>query len=173
MKKGFTLIELILYIGILTIILASLIPFAWNIIISSEKSNVIQEVSSNARLAGELIKQEIRSSIDINSASSNFGVNLASNPSYKLSLVKNSPDNPTIIRVNGGKIYIKKGLSDEVAITSKDVLVTDLVFTNYSSVDSKTKNIGFNISLKSNYSSQNQQYQSNINLVGDSEIRSN
>ena len=57
---GFTFIELILYVAIVTIILSALVPFAWSAIETGVKSAVKQEVNANARYLSERIKYEIR-----------------------------------------------------------------------------------------------------------------
>ena len=50
MKKGFTLIEIILYVGIISIIFAAIVPFALVVINNGAKSAIQQEISGNARL---------------------------------------------------------------------------------------------------------------------------
>src|SRR6266571_3526280 len=69
LERGFTLIELIIYIAIVAIILTSLIPFAWNVIEGGAKSATEQEVFANARYVSERIKYEIRNASGINSVS--------------------------------------------------------------------------------------------------------
>src|SRR3990167_11538866 len=64
---GFTLIELILYVALITIILSAIVPFAWNTVQTGVKSAVQQEVNANARYISERIKYEIRNSTGINS----------------------------------------------------------------------------------------------------------
>src|SRR4051812_5118004 len=56
-QAGFTLIELILYIVLLTMMLTTLIPFAWNVIEGGVKVSVEQEVYSQARYVSERIKK--------------------------------------------------------------------------------------------------------------------
>lgn len=93
-NRGFTFIELILYVSIVTIILTAVIPFAWAIITSRTKSSTEQEVFSQARYVSERLKYEIRNAYGIDPASS-FGVNLANNSSQILRLTVNPP--PTTV----------------------------------------------------------------------------
>ena len=59
-EQGFTFIELILYVALVTIMLSTLIPFAWNVIEGGTKVSVEQEVYSQARYLSERFKKEIR-----------------------------------------------------------------------------------------------------------------
>lgn len=170
---GFTYIELILYVAIVAIVVAALVPFAWNVISSGTKTSTEQEVYSSARYLSERLKLEIRNALDINTANSNFDVNLVSNPTYKLSLADSAPNNPTIITVSGGKAMIQQGANPAIALNSTNTQVTNLTFSNYTSADNKTKNIGFTITLVANYPSGRQEYQETVTLRSDGEIRNN
>ena len=65
MKRGFTFVELLLYIAIVGTIFSSLVPFAWNVIEGGVKSSEDQEVGSQARLIMEKIKSEVRNAKSI------------------------------------------------------------------------------------------------------------
>lgn len=62
--KGFTLIELIIYIGIVAVFLILSSNFAWDIIKSDTKTNCYREVQQNARFALERITHELRAGQD-------------------------------------------------------------------------------------------------------------
>lgn len=162
-QKGFTFIELILYITILTIILSAIVPFALGAVGSSAKSAVQQEVSSNARYISERIRHEIRNAIGINSVSST-SIDLATDDSLT---------NPTIIDLSGGNIRIRQGTSLPINLNSNGVVISNLIFTNYSSGDNKTKNIQFNFIVDSSASLARQEYQATVNVEADAELRSN
>ena len=172
-SKGFTFIELILYVAVVTIVVTALIPFAWNVIQGGVKSNTEQEVFSGGRFISERLKLEIRNALDINTASSNFDVNLADNPSYQLSLKAPSPNDPTIITISGNKVMIKQGTAAAVSLTPNDVKVTNLTLTDYSSADNKTKHIGLTLTVSANYPSTRQEFQETINLHTSAELRNN
>src|SRR3989339_1661416 len=57
---GFTLIEVVLYVGIIGIGFGAVVPFAWSMIGNGAKSAVQQEVTGNARFVSEKIKREVR-----------------------------------------------------------------------------------------------------------------
>lgn len=58
--RGFTLIEFIIYIGIVSVILSFAVSFNWDIIYGSIKSQSFREVQQNGRFALEKIIRELR-----------------------------------------------------------------------------------------------------------------
>ncbi len=163
-EKGFTFIELILYMAIVTIVISSLVPFAIGIIQLGAKSSFQQEVTGSARFVSEKIKSEIRNSTGINSVSAT-SISLTNS---------NAAQNPTVIDLSAGKIRIKKGALTEINLNSNDTNVSSLSFTNYTSLDNKTKHIGFTFTITDNLSSTSQAYQvSPITMEGSAEVRSN
>src|SRR6266576_3101806 len=103
-QNGFTYLELILYIGILTIILTALIPFAWNVIEGGVKGATEREVFSQGQYVADRVIYEIRNASGINSVSSN-----------QLSLSTANPaTNPTIITMNASNITVQQGIASPV-----------------------------------------------------------
>lgn len=162
-QKGFTLLELILYVAILTLMLGTLIPLAWNVVGSSAKSSFQEEVSSQARYVSERIKYEIRNSTGINSLTAT-SISLATSTGAA---------NPTIIDLSAGKIRITQGTASPVNLNSTDSTVTALVFTSYTSADNKTKNIQYNFTIAGNSTSSRQTYKLSIPVEADAEVRNN
>lgn len=173
MKKqlGFTLIELILYLALVTIMLSAIIPFAWNVIGSGAKSGTQEEVNTQARFISERLNMEIRNASGINS--SDFDTNLALDPNKKLSLSETNGNNPTIIDVVSGQVQITQGSNPPVALNSTDTRVSNLTFSNFSSADNKTKNIEFTLTVQTLPSSARQEYQFSVSVESDAEVRSN
>ncbi len=64
MNKGFTLIEIIIYVGLLGIILMLVSGYAWNILQGSTRSTSRQEVQQNARFGLEKIIRTVRAGQD-------------------------------------------------------------------------------------------------------------
>lgn len=164
-EKGFTFIELILYVSILTTMLVMLIPFAWNIIGGGVKSATQQEVFSNARYISERIKYEIRNATGINSVSAT-----------QISLsTATAATNPTVIALSSGNITITQGVSSAVNLNSQNTTISSLTFTNYTSGDNKTKHIQFVFTLNANYTGagQRQEFKETTTLESSAEIRNN
>jgi prepilin-type N-terminal cleavage/methylation domain-containing protein len=126
MKKGFTLIELLLYIAIISLVLASITGFFWNIVLGNIKENAYQEVQQNSRFALTKITQETKKAIGINNPVLGSSAN-------SLSLIMSEPNlNPTIFDVSGGKIRITQGALAPIELTTNQVVVSNLQFTNLS-----------------------------------------
>lgn len=162
-QTGFTLLELILYISIVTIIMAALIPFAWNVITSGTKSTTQQHIFSQARFVSERIKWEIRNATDINF------VNATS-----ISLATSIPaTNPTVIDLSGGQIRITQGVGSPIPLLANNTLADSLVFTNLTSNDNNSKHIQYSFTLKSDYSSAGHEYQETTSVRSSAELRTN
>ena len=173
-NKGFTLIEIILYMSLMAILLAAFAPFMLQLIKGGEKASSGQDVYSTARYISERIKFEIRNSGGVYTASSTFNTNLATTTGAVFSIIGDSPNNPTIFSVttSTGILYISQGTSTAVALNPSSTIVSNLTFSNYSSVDSKSKNFGFTLTVK-NSSGKGQEYTASTTIVGSAEVRSN
>lgn len=162
-RQGFTLIELILYVAVVTIMLSALIPLSGNIMSLGTKSTTAQELSANARYVSERIKYEIRHASGITPP-------VLTN---SISLTNFSPDTTTVIDLSGNKIRINKNGAGPINLNSDDTTITSLNFTDYSSVDSKTKHIQFVFTITDNLSSARQEYINSVNIEGSAELRTN
>jgi prepilin-type N-terminal cleavage/methylation domain-containing protein len=126
MKRAFTLIELLIYMTILSLVLVSITGFFLNIISGDIKESSYQEVQQNGRFAMAKITQEIKKAIGINSPAPGSSSN-------SLSLVMVTPSlNPTIFDINGGKLRITQGSSAPVELTTDQTVVNNLQFANLS-----------------------------------------
>lgn len=171
-QTGYTYIELILYIAIVTIMMQALIPFAWNIIQGGVKSSIQQEVFSQARFISEKLKFEIRNAKDIVAAQSDFDVNLASDQTKKITL-QTLGGQTIVVDVQSGIVRIKRGSNPAIPLSAANIQVTDLTFRNYSSIDNKSKHLGFTLTALSSNPSPRQEYKASISLQSSTEIRSN
>ena len=165
-QLGFTFIEVILYVGLVTVIMSSIIPYAWNIIQGGVKSAYQEEVNSNARYVSERIKYKIRNSFGINSLTST-----------QISLCENSGScltNPTIITYATPNITISESGAATVNLNSDKVRITSFAFTNNTSGDNKTKNITFAMTITTSYQGTRKEYIYTIdNIRSSAEVRSN
>ncbi len=145
MRKGFTLIEVVLYVTIIAIMMTALIPFMGSILINGARSQVSQEVTSNARFVSEKIKSEIRKATAITSA---FGSTLVLGE--------------TTFDLMNGKIRI-----NGVNLNSDDTTISNLVFTNL------VTGVKYSYTVSSNFGQSRKEYQSSIDIEGGAEMRSN
>jgi Tfp pilus assembly protein PilW len=125
-NKSFTLIELLIYIAIISLVLVSITGFFWNIVLGNIKENAYQEVQQNSRFALTKITQQIKKAIGINNP-------LPGTSASSLSLImQDSNLNPTIFDVSEGKLRIIQGASAPIELTTDQIRVSNLQFTNLS-----------------------------------------
>jgi len=143
---GFTLIEIVLYVSLVALFLTPLIYFAWDVILGNIKAGVHQEVQENLRFVSHRLWFEIRSADSINTAESDFGVNLAANPGTGFALLGSAPHYPAEFRVDQGVLQVKRGAGDWISLTSSLVEVTNLTLTNLT--DAGSENIHFILTIR-------------------------
>ena len=167
-KKGFTLIELIIYIALISIFITGAILFAWDIIYGGAKSGVQREVNQNLRLINKRIAYEIRNSSAINSVAAG-----------DLCLASATPiRNPTIIYVSNGQLYLAwgggsancTGMVNNQTLTSNKVSISGLSFINRTN-GTNSFNIEYSFTVSS--TGTRQEWQKSQSYNGDAEIRSN
>lgn len=155
MKKGFTLIETLIYISILGMVLVSFVTYTYSISNNREKTYVVQEVHANSRMALEIIRSKIHLASAVNTASSTFGVD----PGFLSLSMNNIAKNPTVIGLSqdDGILLIKEGSSATTSITSDETQISNLVFTDLTGSGNK-KNIKINMTVEFNNPSGDQVY---------------
>lgn len=163
-QYGFTFVELILYMGLVSIFVTAAVIFGWNVILSGAKSNAQQELSQAMRFASERIGLEVRGASSINSLSAT-------------SLSLESPDssrNPTVIDLDSGRIRIGWGVSglctaaSPCPLTPADITVSSLTFTDLSQGGSQ--NIQFEFTGE--FTGDRSEFQANQTITSSSELRS-
>lgn len=140
-KKGFTLIELMIYIAIVAGILIVATSFAWNVINSRTKTFVIQEVEQNGRF---IIEKISRSALGAQSITAPLVG--ATGSSLDL-IVDDAPLTTVDFILNAESIQMSNDGGPYIDLNSNNVRVTNLDFINLSSADSRTKNIKIRFTL--------------------------
>ena len=146
-RKGFTLIETLIYVAIVALVSTGLMKFSMSMTSVRNKTYVVQEVHSNMRDAMTLITKKIQEANAINVGSSTFDTD----PGVLSLAMSDAGKNPTIISLDqdNGRLEITEGTSDSVYITTHEVKVSNLQFTDVS-IGSVTKNIQFSLTINYN-----------------------
>ncbi len=124
--KGFTLIEMVLYIGISAVILSALgtmISMSYQI---RAKQLIISEVEQQGTEITQIINQTIR-----NSSSITTPIATASGSSLTL-VFADVTKNPTVFDLSGTALFINEGGTGVVALSNSKVQISDLSFSNLS-----------------------------------------
>lgn len=124
-KKGFTLIELMLYVAIVSVLLSTVVGLYMALAQSRTKMQAVSEVEMQGYHAMAQVTAAIRGGQSISSPT-------PGNASGSLTLVTGATStNPTIIDVMSSTLRIKEGTSNPIALTNSRVQVSNLVFENF------------------------------------------
>lgn len=125
-ERGFTLVEVILYVSIASVMLTLISIFIAATLESRVKSQTIAEVEQGGAQALDVIVQTIRNSVNVNTpATSTTGATLSLG-------VIDPLKNPTIFDLSIGRLRITEGVGAPVEITNPKISVTNLSFSNLS-----------------------------------------
>ncbi|MEY4723405.1 MAG: hypothetical protein RLZZ324_918 [Candidatus Parcubacteria bacterium] len=129
-ERGTTLLEFIIYIGVVGFILSAATMFAGEFVLTQAKSAAIMEVSRNARFAAARVAVAVRESWGIKTASSVFS---PTDPGT-LTLCTDAPctSNLTVFTVTNGQLTMQQGAGAAVPLTSSKVKVTSFLLDNLS-----------------------------------------
>jgi type II secretory pathway pseudopilin PulG len=128
-QHGFTLVEFMVYTALAGLVFGLMLGVYLNVFNVYAKSYVAAEVNQNARFAMDVMAGRIRNAESINSPS-------AGSTSSSLSLeMATSALDPTVFDLSSGVLRIKEGASATVDLTSSEVTVSALTFSNLSYTD--------------------------------------
>lgn len=123
-RKGFTLVEILLYVAVAGSIVFSITILFLTTLDSKTHNRTIAEVEQEGIQVMQNITQTIRNASFISSPSQ--GTSAAA---VSLS-VPDSSKNPTIFDVSGNTIRVKRGAATAVNLTSSNVIVSGINFSN-------------------------------------------
>jgi len=124
-QKGFSLIEIILYLGLLSIILTVLAVFFQEEIFLKAKINDKVEIVDNGQFALNKIVWYLKQAESLNAPAVSQSQNTLS-----LNLA-DSAQNPVIFYVENNVLKIKIANNEPVALTNERVKVSEITFSNF------------------------------------------
>lgn len=141
LQKGFTLIEALVYVALVSGILVAATSFAWNIVNNRTTVFTTQEVEQNGRFIMQKISRIFQEANQINAPS--IG---AFDSTVEVEMDNGGTEVITITQ-NGPKIEYQYNADPVVELNSDLVEVSNLKFTNFSSASGRTRNIGISFTL--------------------------
>lgn len=164
---GFTFVELILYIALISVFLGGIVQFYRYIAILRVRSLVGREITYSVQYAGKRIAYEIRSASDMNSITSTSLCLASSDPSR----------NPTLLYVSQNRLRIGwgggsldcTGLTNDYPVTSSLVNISGFNFQNLSNFSTKNIHYSFIVSYAAN--TNRKEWQKSETASGSAEIR--
>lgn len=164
--KGFTLVEVLLYTAVLTIIVTVIGSFFLWIVRSNTKARVTRETLDSSRRVIEIMTYEIKEAESIYSPT-------IDSDQLSLETTKHLPDGEETSYIDfflcGDRLCMKKESQNSIAITSDQVRVSKFIFTQIAT--SVVPSI--QIDLKIDYKNPNnrREYQSSVETVSTISMR--
>jgi Tfp pilus assembly protein PilW len=125
-KKGFSLVETIVYIAIFSIFITGTVSFMSGVSASRLNNQMVLEINDQGSKVMKTITQSLRNASQVNSPT--IG-NTALNLSLTTSLATTSP---TVFSEIAGVLYMTEGSGSAIALTNNKVVVSGLLFSNLS-----------------------------------------
>jgi len=167
MKRGFTLIEVLIYIGVLGIILIAIFSLLIVSYRSNIKARVMRETLEDARRAMDIMVREIKEAKSVYIPTTNSS-------QFSLETINYLPTDEDTTYIDfflcDSHLCLKKESQDPVSITKDNVEVNNLVFTRIVSGDSTS--IQILLGMKYKNPSSRPEYQATVNLTSTSSLRS-
>ena len=136
-QNSFTLLEVLVYTGLIGILLAALMNLVFGIFFNYQQGLAQEELNYNANFLLAKISREVRRAKNII---------LPETTGEVLSLeMFLSSENPTSFRLKGKKVVLTRGTGGEIALTTDAVEVKNLVFTRVANGDSLSLRIEFTL----------------------------
>lgn len=126
LKKGFTLVETLLYVSIISVMLLVFSIFLFLILQSMIKYQTISEVDQQGIQVVQMMTQLIRNAKKIN-----IPVQGATGATLSVDTV-DAGKTPTVFNSSGSNVQIKEGTGAIIPLTSSRVVVSGLSFSNLS-----------------------------------------
>lgn len=126
MHKGFTFIEFLLYFAVVGVVLFVTGAIALNIVFGKAKLAAVEEVSQNARFVAEKVALSVQNAHGVNTPTAGTASTVLSLDTADLA------KNPTVFDLDNGTARIREGAGSPVALTSSQVIMTELNFFNVS-----------------------------------------
>lgn len=154
-KKGFSLMEMLIYIAILVLIMIVVLNILFNIISSQKKFKSARSVENSAAYTLERINREIRNAQSVDITTSVFGTN----PGVLKLIGTDINGNSRIVEffVSSSTVHIKENGVDLGRLSQADGMVTNLIFTHITNThsDSVRTVVTFESGTSTNYRSEN------------------
>lgn len=126
-NTGMTLIEMIIYVSIFSMVVISFISFQSNMTATRINNQRILEINDQGQKIMKIITQTIRNSNNVNTptvgnSSDSLNLNM-----YDVNI------NPTIFSNLDGILYIQEGGGPSIALNNNKAILSNLNFSNFSS----------------------------------------
>lgn len=165
MKKGFTLMEVLVYLTTLSIIITAVFSFVLWAVRSNTKARAMREVTDNARRTMEILTHEIKEAKSVY-------VPTTTSSQLSLETTKYLPAGEKTTYIDfylcGNQLCLKKESQNPIALTSERVRVSNLVFERI--VTGETPSVEVNLEI--DHLGDKPEYTASLNLKSTVSLRS-
>ena len=171
MTRGFTLVEVLVYISILVIVVVVISAFLIWAIKTNAKAQVMRETLDNSRRAMEIMVYEIKEAENIYNPTTAFD----SHPG-QLSLItkKHLPTGESLTYIDfyvfDDRLCLKKESQDPICLTSDRVEVKNLVFSQI--ITNQIPSVQIDLQVDYKDTTGRAEYQASVNLRSVASLRS-
>lgn len=165
LQKGFTLVEMILYVALCSLLLVSISTLLSSLLSARVRSQAINEVNQQGFQVMHLMTSTIRNGRSIQTPS------IGATSSLLSVTVVNSIASPTIFNIASGTLRIQEGSGVSVALTNSRVSASALQFQNVSSASTTEKIVKLTFVLSSNNISGRSEYSFSKTFTGSATLR--
>jgi len=126
--RGFSLVETIIYIAILSIIVSALVVTAVSLLNTFTRLRAAQDISQASTVTLERLTRELRFANAVDTGASTLG----SNPGTLVLHTVDASDTPTTVTttLSGGRVMMQMGSGALVPLTHANVTISNLTFTH-------------------------------------------
>lgn len=142
--KGFTLFEVLIYLGIFFFMAGALLSFSWDVLDLGNKDRIGRHVFSDARFVTERLKSLIRES-----SGADISASVWNDANGKLVLEKLGSSDTVTIELQDGIVTLIESGQPSVRLHSTDTRVTELRFVRYGSQTESSEYIDFTLGCES------------------------
>lgn len=142
MKKGFSLIEMLIYIAVFSIVSVFLIAILTTFTRIEVRQTAVNDVNGQISFVSNVVQQLVQNSSLVNMTD---GVTTST---LNLRTASSSQD-PTLVYASGTALYLEQGSAASVALTNANVNVTNFSVTPYENPGGATV-VQMNLSLTYN-----------------------
>lgn len=171
LQKSFTLLEVLIYIGVLGILVVAISSFLIWSVHSNTKARVMRETLYSTGRAMEVMTHEIKEAKSVYTPTSVFDVHPGQ---LSLEITKHLPEGEETTYVDfylcGTQLCLKKESQDAVVLTSGNMEVKNLVFYQIISEGAPSIQIDFKVEYKN--PADRPEYRASVNLKSTASFRS-
>ena len=140
--EGFTLVELLIYLGLVSLVVTSLILWVLSLAGVRDKNYVVTEVQSNAQMILSVIEREVKQARTIISP-------LPGASGVTLELARPSPAPNLKFEVIDRSLWLTVVGSPSIKVSSRQVEIANLTFTNLAAPTDGRANVRVSFTVRS------------------------